>query len=142
MTSARNIEVGDDFTVRSRKHNMVEISCGPGARLTFGNNVFLNQGVRIACTHEVTIGDNALIGDESVILDTDYHAVAGAQTKAGPVVIERDVWLGSRVMVLRGVIIGSGSVVGAGSVVTRSIPPGVFAAGVPARVVKNISAAS
>src|SRR5215813_3357275 len=114
MTSARNITVGDDLTVRSRKHNMVEISCEPGARLTLGNNVFLNQGVRIACT----------------------------QTKAGPVVIEPNVWLGSRVMVLRGVTIGRGSVVGAGSVVTRSIPPGVFAAGVPARVVKNISAAS
>ena len=103
-----------------------------------GSNVFLNQGVRIACTTEVTIGDNVLIGDETVILDNDYHGVAGSPAKASPVCIEPDVWLGTRVIVLRGVTIGQGSVVGAGSVVTRSIPPSVFAAGVPARVIKTL----
>lgn len=121
---------------------MVEISCARGAKLTFGKNVFLNQGVRIACTSEVTIGDNALIGDETVILDNDYHGVAGSKAKAAPVHIEPDVWLGTRVIVLRGVTIGQGSVVGAGSVVTRSIPPAVFAAGVPARVIKTLSSNS
>jgi maltose O-acetyltransferase len=134
------MKVGNGLTVRSRKHNMVEISCGENATLKIGNNVFLNQGVRIACTTEVAIGDNVLIGDETVVLDNDYHGVAGAPTKAAPVRIESDVWLGTRVIVLRGVSIGQGSVVGAGSVVTRSIPPRVFAAGVPARVIRNLSA--
>jgi len=137
--SAGDIRAGDGLTIRSRKHNMVEITCSSGAKLHFGNNVFLNQGVRIACTTEVTIGDNALIGDETVILDNDYHGVPGAQTKSAPVRIEPNVWLGTRVIVLRGVTIGEGSVVGAGSVVTRSLPPRSFAAGVPARVVKNLS---
>ena len=136
------MKVGDDLTIRSRKHNMVEISCAANAALTFGKNVFLNQGVRIACTTEVSIGDNVLMGDECVILDSDYHGVSGGQTKAAAVKIESDVWLGTRVIVLRGVSIGQGSVVGAGSVVTRSIPPRVFAAGVPARVIKNLSASS
>jgi maltose O-acetyltransferase len=134
------MKVGDGLTVRSRAHNVVEISCARGAKLTLGNDVFLNQGVRIACTNEVTIGDNALIGDEVVILDSDYHGVANSETKAAPVLIESDVWLGTRVIVLRGVSIGQGSVVGAGSVVSRSIPPRVFAAGVPARVIRNLSA--
>ena len=138
MHSEGNVKVGDGLTVRSRKHNMVEISCAENATLRFGNNVFLNQGVRIACTTEVAIGDNVLIGDETVILDSDYHGVAGAATKAAPVRIESDVWLGTRVIVLRGVTIGRGSVVGAGAVVTHSIPPFVFAAGVPAQVVKNL----
>lgn len=142
VTSAGKIVVGDGLTIRSRKFNMVEISCASGAKLILGNNVFLNQGVRIACTTEVTIGDNALIGDESVILDNDYHGAAGAPAKAAPVRIEPDVWLGTRVIVLRGVTIGEGSVVGAGSVVTRSIPPAVFAAGVPARVIKALPASS
>jgi len=118
---------------------MVEITCGRDAKLTLGDKVFLNQGVRIACTNEITIGDNALIGDETVILDSDYHGVAEAQTKSAPVHIDRDVWLGTRVIVLRGVTIGEGSVVGAGSVVTRSIPPRSFAAGVPARVIRNLT---
>ncbi len=132
------MEVGDGLTIRSRKFNMVEISCASGGRLTLGNNVFLNQGVRIACSREISIGDNALIGDETVILDNDYHGVANTAAKAAPVRIESDVWLGTRVIVLRGVTIGRGSVVGAGAVVTRSIPPFVFAAGVPARVVRSL----
>jgi len=131
------MEVGDGLTIRSRKYNMVEISCARGARLSFGNHVFLNQGVRIACSREITIGDHVLIGDETVILDNDYHGVADSPAKAAAVRIESDVWLGSRVMVLRGVTIGRGSVVGAGAVVTRSIPPFVFAAGVPAQVIKR-----
>lgn len=138
VTSAGDIRVGDGLIIRSRAYNMVEISCARGAKLTFGNNVFLNQGVRIACTTEITIGDNTLIGDESVILDTDYHGVANSETKAAPVRIESDVWLGTRVIVLRGVTIGRGSVVGAGAVVTRSIPPRSFAAGVPAQVIKSL----
>ena len=117
---------------------MVEISCAAGGSLSFGNNVFLNQGVRIACSREIVIGDNALIGDETVILDNDYHGQANSPAKVAPVRIESDVWLGTRVIVLRGVTIGRGSVVGAGSVVTRSIPANTFAAGVPARVVKSL----
>lgn len=136
--SAGKMEVGSGLTIRSRKYNMVEISCARDGRLTFGNNVFLNQGVRIACSREISIGDNALIGDETVILDSDYHGVANSPAKAAPVRIEPDVWLGTRVIVLRGVTIGRGSVVGAGAVVTRSIPPFVFAAGVPAQVIKSL----
>jgi len=132
------MRAGDGLTIRSQKHNMVEISCGSGAKLHFGRNVFLNQGVRIACTTEVNIGDNALIGDETVILDSDYHGVSGGETKSASVRIERDVWLGTRVIVLRGVTIGEGCVVGAGSVVTRSLPPRSFAAGVPARVIRKL----
>jgi acetyltransferase-like isoleucine patch superfamily enzyme len=130
--------VGDGLVIRSRRFNQVEISVAPQGHLEVGNHVFLNQGVRIACTLDVRIGDNALIGDETVILDSDYHGVANSPTKAAPVRIESDVWLGTRVIVLRGVTIGRGSVVGAGAVVTRSIPPFVFAAGVPAQVIKSL----
>ena len=137
-SSDGTIEAGDGLTIRSRKYNMVEISCARDARLSFGRNVFLNQGVRIACSREISIGDNALLGDETVILDNDYHGVADSPTKTAPVRIESDVWLGTRVIVLRGVTIGRGSVVGAGAVVTRSIPPYTFAAGVPAQVIKSL----
>jgi acetyltransferase-like isoleucine patch superfamily enzyme len=57
-------------------------------------------------------------------------------TTKGGIVIEDDVWLGYRVIVLDGVRIGRGAVVGAGSVVTKDIPPGAIAVGAPARVVK------
>lgn len=57
------------------------------------------------------------------------------QTKGG-ITVEDDAWLGFGVVVLDGVRIGKGSVIGAGSVVTRNIPDGAVAAGVPARVVR------
>jgi acetyltransferase-like isoleucine patch superfamily enzyme len=136
--SEGTVKVGDGLLIRSRKYNPVEISCASTGKLSFGNNVFLNQGVRIACTLEISIGDNALIGDETVILDNDYHQMADVLVQIAPVHIEADVWLGTRVIVLRGVTIGRGSVIGAGAVVTRSVPPYTFAAGVPARPIRSL----
>jgi acetyltransferase-like isoleucine patch superfamily enzyme len=138
INSAGRFVVGRGLTIRSRHYNPVEISVAANAKLELGDDVFLNQGVRIACTREISIGNNVLIGDETVILDTDYHGVANSPTKAAAVRIEADVWLGTRVIVLRGVTIGRGCVVGAGAVVTRSLPPFVFAAGVPAQVIKSL----
>jgi maltose O-acetyltransferase len=116
----------------------VEISVAANADLRIGDGVFINQGVRIACTQGIRIGNGCQIGDESVILDTDFHEAGSAPTKCGPVVLEDKVWMATRVIVLRGVTIGEGSVIGAGSVVTRSVPPYSFAAGVPARVIRPL----
>jgi galactoside O-acetyltransferase len=57
-----------------------------------------------------------------------------------PVVIEDDVWIGSRVTILGGVTIGRGSIIGASSVVTKSCPPYSIVAGNPAQVVKKRTA--
>ena len=54
-----------------------------------------------------------------------------------PVIIEDDVWIGARVIILPGVTIGTGSVIGAGAVISKSIPPYSVAVGNPARIVKN-----
>ena len=59
-------------------------------------------------------------------------------SKISPIIIDDDVWLATRVIVLKGVTNGIGSVVSAGSVVTKSIPPNSFAAGVPAKVIRPI----
>jgi acetyltransferase-like isoleucine patch superfamily enzyme len=132
------IELGDNCVIRSHAANQVEITAGSGARIGIGNRVFLNQGVRLACTTEILIGDRCQIGDESVLLDTDYHGVGPMPAKRAPICLESDVWLATRVIVLRGVTIGRGSVIGAGSVVTHSIPAYSFAAGMPARVIKRL----
>jgi maltose O-acetyltransferase len=56
-----------------------------------------------------------------------------------PIEIGSDVWVGGGAIVLPGVRIGSKAVIGAGSVVTRDIPPGVFAAGNPCRVIRDLA---
>jgi maltose O-acetyltransferase len=57
---------------------------------------------------------------------------------SAPIVLEENVWIGIRAIVLRGVTIGQGSVIGAGSVVVNDVPPRSLAAGVPARVIRTL----
>ena len=106
------------------------------------NNLFSNN-VSVAACGEVDIGSGCQIGDNVAIYDSDFHEVnpATRNRSAGPsapVRIGNNVWLGSRVMVLKGVTIGDHSVIGAMSLVTISIPPNCVAAGIPARVIRTI----
>ncbi len=85
-----------------------------------------------------------MIAPGCVICDTDSHHIDNPDLRwiekgpSEPIVIGPDVWIGMRTLVLKGVSIGQGTVVGAGSVVTRSLPPNVLAAGVPAKVIRNL----
>ena len=56
-----------------------------------------------------------------------------------PVTIGDNVWLGSNVVVCPGVTIGDNAVIGAGSVVTKDVPENVIAAGVPCKVIREIT---
>ena len=84
-----------------------------------------------------------MIGPDCYITDHDHAISADRAPGATPLVsaatrIEDRCWLGAHVTVLKGVTIGKGTVVGAGSVVTKSLPPGVVAVGVPAQVIKKV----
>jgi maltose O-acetyltransferase len=113
-----------------------------GSRLHVGANTFINADFLTLGGGEITIGANVLVGP-SARLYTPSHALDVTERRAGyervsPIVIEDDVWLGGNVVVCPGVTIGAGSIIGAGSVITRDVPPGVIAAGNPARVVREI----
>ena len=60
------------------------------------------------------------------------------EDQIGDIVLEDDVWLGTGATVSAGVTIGKGTIVAAGSVVTKDLPPGVLAAGVPAKVIRKL----
>ena len=75
--------MGKGVIIRSRRHNQVDIFVAPGAHLEIGDGAFLNQGVRIGCFHEVRIGEGCAIGDEVVILDSDFHSVDAAPARTG-----------------------------------------------------------
>ena len=111
-----------------------------GKNIVVGKRVFINTGCHFVDQGGITIGDGSLLGN-SVILTTlnhDFDPERRATTYPAPIVIGKNVWLGSCVVVVPGVKIGDGAIVGAGSVVTKDIPPGVIAAGAPARVVRKI----
>ena len=113
----------------------------PGAVLEIGNNVGIS-GSTINATTRVYIGDNVLIGSGCLITDTDSHPLSPVDRekkidpKSKPISIERNVFIGARSIILKGVTIGEGSVVGAGSVVSKNIPPYSIIAGNPAQIVK------
>lgn len=91
----------------------------------------------------ITIGKYVMMGPETVIY-TENHSTARTDIpmqqqgfeKPEPVVIEDDVWIGRRVIILPGVTIKKGSVIAAGAVVTKDVPAYSVVAGVPAKVVK------
>ncbi|WP_290990735.1 acyltransferase [Hyphomicrobium sp.] len=121
----------------------IQLSTEPNGKLEIGARTFMNYGCSISATKLISIGPDCKIGMDVLIMDNDYHQIdptkRGVRPASAPVILEENVWLGARVIVLSGVTIGADSVVAAGSVVTRDIPPGCVAAGQPARVIKSIS---
>ncbi|WP_344782151.1 DapH/DapD/GlmU-related protein [Microbacterium kribbense] len=106
--------------------------------LKIGDNVFVNQGVRIHAESSVTIGSRVEIGDLVAIYDTDFHPVEpGAAVRTSPVRIGDDCWVCAGAIILPGVSLGRGTVVAAGAVVTKSSPVGALLAGNPARVIRQ-----
>lgn len=118
----------------------VEISAlQPGAELEIGENCYINCGTIITASRSIKIGKDCQIGFYSMLMDSDFHGVEDRNSPPPPepIVLEDNVWLGSRVIVLKGVTIGHDSVVAAGSVVTKDVPPRCLVAGLPARIIKR-----
>lgn len=119
----------------------------PYARLAIGADTGMS-GTVICAARSVSVGERVLVGADVVIADTDFHRVeaekrryaALPQTENGDaIIIEDDVFIGARAMVLKGARVGAGSVIGAGSIVTSVIPAGVVAAGNPCRVIRELA---
>lgn len=129
--------IGDNVNVCSRSVPCDLVSY-PGGTLDIGDDVFVNFGTTICAQNKIRIGNNVKIGPYCMIHDTDFHVpgIDFAAAEGVPIIIEDDVWLSSRVLVMKGSVIGKGSVIAAGSVVTGIIPPNVTAGGVPAKILK------
>lgn len=113
------------------------------ATISVGSRSVLSNNVSVIACVSVTIGADCLIGDGVLIVDSDFHRTEPAKRRENPdndapVSIADNVWLGSRVVVLKGVSIGANSVIAAGSVVTRDIPANSVAAGNPAKVIRSL----
>lgn len=112
-----------------------------GKNITFGKNVFLNSGCKFQDQGGITIGNNVLIGHNTVLATLDHNICVSKRKElfAAPIVIEDDVWLGANVTITSGVTVGKGSVVAAGSVVTKDVPEYSIVGGVPAKVIRELT---
>jgi maltose O-acetyltransferase len=115
--------------------------CDYGTNIELGERVFFNFNCVVLDVCPVRIGEYTMFGP-AVQIYTAMHPL-DARARRGkefgkPVEIGSDVWVGGGAIINPGVSIGSRSVIGSGSVVTRDIPAGVFAAGNPCRVIREI----
>ncbi|WP_285499747.1 sugar O-acetyltransferase [Actinokineospora sp. NBRC 105648] len=122
---------------------MPRLQCDYGHLVRIGANSFVNYDAILMDCAPIVIGDDVSIGPRAQLL-TALHPMADHEARrqrwetAAPITIGDNTWLGGGVIVCAGVTIGADTVVGAGSVVTRDLPPRVFAAGNPCRVIRPL----
>lgn len=116
--------------------------CDYGTNIELGDDVYFNFDCVVLDVAPVRIGARTLFGP-GVHIYAASHPMTVADRRTGlelglPVTIGADVWVGGGAIICPNVTIGDGSVIGAGSIVTRSVPAGVFAAGNPCRVIREL----
>jgi acetyltransferase-like isoleucine patch superfamily enzyme len=121
------------------------LTLAPEARIEIGRGCFLNRGTMLAALERIEIGDHVMFANNCFVGDSDHRyddpnrpITEQGFVPRGPVRIGSNCWFGVGCVVTGGVQIGDRSVIGANSVVTKDIPAGVIAAGIPARVVRAI----
>jgi acetyltransferase-like isoleucine patch superfamily enzyme len=149
----RDIEIPRDhhnieLNACSLDRDVVLLCSGPpgdGIKLSIGQGTYVNRGTFFDVTELLIVGNHAAIGPGCYITDHDHgtdpakkpldQAMVSIPTRIG-----NEVWIGAHVTILKGVTIGDKTIVGAGSVVTKSLPAGVIAAGVPAKIIRQRTA--
>jgi acetyltransferase-like isoleucine patch superfamily enzyme len=117
-----NISLGDDVYIGPRA-----MFISSDSTITIGNKVMFGPGVTIS-TGDHNISRPGVFIKDNLVKDPENDL---------PVVIEDDVWIGSNVIILKGITIRRGSVVAAGSLVTKNVPPYCIYGGLPAKMMKH-----
>lgn len=156
-----NVSIGDNFVFTSGEafnplcRNLRGcIYTSEGSVIRIGDNV----GISSACIwakQYIQIGNNVNIGGDCILMDTDAHnldykirkfgevdsqgrSIDSLTAASAPIIIEDDVLIGTRCIILKGVTIGARSVIGSGSIVVKSLPANCIAAGNPCRVIRML----
>ena len=149
------IRIGNYFRAISRiRSNSIGVlgpvvirTTQPNAEIVIGDNVGVS-GCVISAARYIAIGDNTLIGSGALIMDNDAHLLIASERdssvlkkrfpkgRIGPVIIGKNVFVGARAMILKGVHIGDNAIIGAGSVVRDDVPSGATVIGNPAAIIK------
>lgn len=112
-----------------------------GKNIRLGQRIFINSGCKFQDQGGVFIGNDCLIGHNTVMATLNHELTPArrADMHPAPIVIGRNVWVGSNATVLPGVTIADNAVVAAASVVTKDVPENTIVVGSPARVVRSLT---
>lgn len=146
--SRARILIGKRFSARSKSRgNAIGVfqpvlitAWGQDALVEIGDDVRIS-GCSITAEQHIKIGNRVMIGSGVLIMDTDAHPLdaearrKNSAPKTAPILIEDDVFIGTRAIILKGVRIGQGAVVAAGAVVARDVPQGNIVGGNPAKII-------
>ncbi|OUS11965.1 acetyltransferase [Gammaproteobacteria bacterium 53_120_T64] len=150
VSGSLQISIGDNCRISGHTTFSGRTCSRQQPRLLVGNNVDIGWMSTIAVGQRIKIGNNVRIAGRALLAGYPGHPLnakdraAGLpelDSQVGDIVLEDDVWLATGVTVTAGVHIGCGTIVAAGSVVTKNLPAGVLAGGVPAKVLAKIPAA-
>jgi serine acetyltransferase len=139
-TNPWDIALGDEVALDS---HVVLLTTGERRmtpRIRIGSRTYINRYTMLDASDSIVVGQRCMIGPSCYVTDHDHGTQAGAEIALQPLQssatrIGNDVWVGAGVIILKGVAIGDGAVLGAGAVVTKDVPAGAVAVGVPACVV-------
>ena len=139
----KKVSIGSSCYIKNTKflgQAQIEDRCRISGKpkVVIGKNFYLNAGCHIL--GDIKIGDNVMIGPQSIIWGRDHGMKLGTPMNIQPhsiekIIIEDDVWIGANVTILKNVIIEEGAIVAAGAVVTKKVPPNTIVGGVPAKVI-------
>jgi len=150
--SKTNLSIGTNLTLRSGfGTNSIGLiqpvlinARSNDCKIIIGNNVGIS-GSTICALKLIQIGNNVVIGSGCLLIDNDAHNIDPQkrsmpldESYIKPIIIDDDVFIGARSIILKGVKIGKGAVIGAGSVVSRNVPDYTIFAGNPAKFIANI----
>ncbi len=125
-------------------------------RVSIGSRTHLGGGTLLDAACGIEIGNDVLVAFDTLIADHNSHSLRFRErqndvrdwilgrkdwthVQMAPVKIADKAWIGTRAIILKGVMIGEGAIVGAGSVVTKHVPPWTIVAGNPARIIRVLT---
>lgn len=140
-----NISIGDYATLITAPDKRIDLSTWEtdkiNGELQLGKYILISPGTSIRSAKKIVIGDSTMIASDVTITDSDWHDIYDrTDYVASPkeVIIQENVWIGEKSLILKGSKIGKNSIIGAGSVVSGEVPDNVVFAGNPAKEIKKL----
>ena len=140
-----NISIGDYATLITAPDKRIDLSTWEtdkiNGELQLGKYILISPGTSIRSAKKIVIGNSTMIASDVTITDSDWHDIYDrTDYVASPkeVIIQENVWIGEKSLILKGSKIGKNSIIGAGSVVSGEVPANVVFAGNPAKEIKKL----